>query len=234
MGCARVVRRVALQEVVDDLRAIPESEFTLERLDNYLTGLILDPATLEPYLNFQENAYTRNLVYRDALFEVLVLCWDIGQKTPVHNHRGQLGWMSVQQGMLSILNYKRVDCSAACHLESRWSKVELASDIPIAGIGFVSHVCRKETLHQISNDPAFQQRAVSLHIYSRPFDSCVVYDVAGESCSDKKLSNFTEGGLPTQGGGCAVSLSEVQLCRPPGSFEVEDESEPCEGPKFVR
>lgn len=194
MGCQRSIRRKSVLEVVEELKEIPTPGFTLETLDEYLTGLILEPSSLEPYLHFKDNAYTRNLVYRNELFEVLVLCWDKGQRTPVHNHRGQLGWMSVQQGMLSILNYKRTDCSRACNQARRWSKVELTSDIPIAGVGFVSHVSECETIHQISNDPAFDSRAVSLHIYSRPFDSCVIYDTEQEQCMDKQLSNYTEHG----------------------------------------
>jgi cysteine dioxygenase len=193
------VRRMTIDEVVDDLRSLPPAKFTLERIDQFLTGLILDQSSLQPYLHFKDDTYTRNLVYRNDLFEVLILCWDIGMRTPVHNHRGQLGWMSVQQGMLSILNYTRSDCSGACHLNRRWSKIELQSEIPIAGVGFVSHVNDHETIHQIVNDEQFQQRAVSLHIYSRPFDSCVVYDVPRQVCSDRKLSNYSEGGilLPT-------------------------------------
>lgn len=207
MGCQRPVRRKSVLEVVEELKEIPTTEFSLETLDDYLTGLILEPSSLEPYLHFKEQAYTRNLVFRNELFEVLILCWDVGQRTPVHNHRGQLGWMSVQQGMLSILNYKRTDCSRACNQERRWSKVELASDIPIAGVGFVAHVSECETIHQISNDPAFGQRAVSFHIYSKPFDSCVIYDPEHEQCMDKKLSNYTEHGrhvLTADGSGASL------------------------------
>lgn len=232
MGSARLVRRVPVAEVVEELRSIPAEKFTLECLDDYLTGLILDQRTLEPYLNFRDNAYTRNLVFRNELFEVLVLCWDVGQKTPVHNHRGQLGWMSVQQGMLSMLNYKRLDCSAACHLERRWSKVALADDIPIAGVGFVAHVSRQETIHQIYNDPAFQQRAVSLHIYSKPFDSCVVYDVARQTCSDKVLSNYTEGGRFVVSDPASITLVDGPRCADPATLANQAGGEARDGARF--
>lgn len=220
MGSARLVRRVPVQEVVEDLCSIPAEKFTLDRLDDYLTGMILDQRSLEPFLHFRDNAYTRNLIFRNELFEVLVLCWDVGQKTPIHNHRGQLGWMSVQQGMLSILNYKRLDCSAACHLDRRWSKVALADDIPIAGVGFVAHVSKQETIHQIFNDPAFDQRAVSLHIYSKPFDSCVVYDEARQMCMDKRLSNYTEGGKFVIHDSAGVNVMEKPLCADPATLEA--------------
>jgi len=202
MSLVREVRLLPVEDVLEDLKALPPEEFTLERIDDYLTGLVLDQGSLKTFLNFKDGAYTRNLVFKNDLFEVLILCWDIGQKTPVHNHRGQLGWMSVQQGMLSILNYRRIDCSGSCHLTRRWSRVDLHSEIPIAGVGFVAHVSQRETIHQIINDARFSQKAVSLHIYSRPIESCVIYDVERQFCSDKRLTNFTERGklvvIPTQ------------------------------------
>jgi cysteine dioxygenase len=193
------VRCLPVEAVISELEAIEPAEFTLKNIDQYLTGLLLDQKSLLPYLHFKTGGYTRNLIVKNQLFEALILCWDVGQKTPVHNHRGQLGWMSVQQGMLSIRNYKRLDCSGACHLRQRWSRLQLLSEVPIAGVGFVAHVSDHETIHQIVNDARFQQRAVSLHIYSRPFDSCVIYDVEGQTCQDKQLANYSEGGQLLEG-----------------------------------
>jgi hypothetical protein len=38
-----------------------------------------------------------------------------------------------------------------------------------------SYVDPAEPVHAVLNLPEFNQRAVSLHIYSRPYDSCEIY-----------------------------------------------------------
>jgi cysteine dioxygenase len=51
-----------------------------------------------------------------------------------------------------------------------------------------------EPVHKVSNPREFNQRAVSLHIYSKPFDSCVVYSEEQGTCGEIKLSYTTEYG----------------------------------------
>ena len=46
-----------------------------------------------------------------------------------------------------------------------------------------SHPCAVDPLepvHRVLNPREFNQRAVSLHVYSRPFDTCVVYSPSRE------------------------------------------------------
>ena len=179
--------------LVDHLKAIPEENFGIEAVDRVLTRVDLDLESLIPFTHIREGAYTRNLIYRDSLFEVLLLCWAPGQGTPVHNHRGQLGWMVVTQGKLTVVNYKRLRCSHECHKAERFSEM-VADRTLTANEGFLCHVRAGETVHQIRNEG--DEPAMSLHIYSRPIDTCVIYDVVNKTCRDKTLKNFTEFGEP--------------------------------------
>ena len=43
----------------------------------------------------------------------------------------------------------------------------------------------------------FQQRAASLHLYSQPIDSCVVYSPERGTCGQIKLHYTTEFGEPS-------------------------------------
>src|SRR5687768_11479706 len=47
---------------------------------------------------FDSECYTRNLVHHEEQFELLLLCWGAGQKSPIHNHEGQRCWMAVLEG----------------------------------------------------------------------------------------------------------------------------------------
>ena len=44
-----------------------------------------------------------------------------------------------------------------------------------------------EPVHRVYNPGEFNQRAVSLHVYSRPFDTCVVYSPEQGTCGVIKL-----------------------------------------------
>lgn len=197
------LRRIPMEEFVDGLRAIPRGQFSRENILQRMSNLLLERESLERYCHFIPEFYTRNKVYRNDLFEVLVLCWGVGQGTPVHNHDNQLGWMSVQRGMLSLQNYRRVGCGMGgpgedprhCRAGSEEPVLlEETSHVDIAGVGAITTVDRQDTIHAIANLPAFGEPAVSVHVYSRPIDSCVVYDLVNRSCRRVRLSYYSEDG----------------------------------------
>ena len=57
-----------------------------------------------------------------------------------------------------------------------------------------------EPVHRVLNPREFNQRAVSLHVYSRPFDTCVVYSPEQGTCGEIQLHYTTEFGKPKQKG----------------------------------
>jgi len=199
----REIQPVPIAKFVEDLQSVPEPEFTRETVLGRMRGLLFDRSSLEPYRHFIPDHYTRNLVFRNDLFEVLVLCWGSGHVTPVHNHDNQLGWLTVQEGLLSLQNFQRVSCARGGPGEDP-SRCIAGSDAPvmlaevaqmdIAGVGAVSTTDRQETIHRIANQPNFGAKALSVHIYSQPIDSCVVYDLENRSCKRIPLSYHSEHG----------------------------------------
>ena len=159
---------ISLEGFVAALRAIPEEDFNDSRVLETVTRNRVAAVDLEPFLSWKPDRYTRSLIYRDALFQVLVLCWNVGQASPVHDHAGQKCWMSLPQGRLEITNYS---FKQGRELEFIDAEIvgENASDI---------HVDQCCSVHQIANRCAWCEPAVSLHVYSRPFDSCYIYDIA--------------------------------------------------------
>jgi cysteine dioxygenase len=53
-----------------------------------------------------------------------------------------------------------------------------------------------DPVHRVVNPREFNQRAISLHVYSRPFDTCVVYSPEQGTCGEIKLHFNTEYGKP--------------------------------------
>src|SRR4029453_8566097 len=105
---------ISAGDFIDDLKSFESGPpITRDRVLDYLRETSVSRASLGPYVHFQAGAYTRNLIYRDDTFEDMAVCWSPGQRTVIHTHNGQLGWMSVEQGALAVINYKWLGCNAS-------------------------------------------------------------------------------------------------------------------------
>jgi hypothetical protein len=60
--------------------------------------------------------------------------------------------------------------------------------------GHPSFVDPEMPVHAVLNLPEYEQRAASLHIYSRPFDHCLVYSLEQRTCRDVPLFYDSEYG----------------------------------------
>ena len=56
-----------------------------------------------------------------------------------------------------------------------------------------------EPIHRVVNCQHGDQRALSLHIYSRPFDTCEIYSLEDHTYKDIQLSYWSEYGTLCQG-----------------------------------
>src|SRR4051812_34435637 len=62
---------------------------------------------IEPYIQFSDERYSRNLVYKTEDFECLVLCWKPGQRSPIHDHANSICAVYTLDGLLSADNYRK-------------------------------------------------------------------------------------------------------------------------------
>ena len=162
--------QLTISEWVKGLAAIPVREFTLQNVQDYVVRHGVLPETLDKYCYFSKGSYTRNLIFRNDLFECMTVCWEVGQHSRIHNHRDQNCWMSAPIGRLRVQNY-RVDCRDAAHGTCKIIPTD-TYDLDAAHPAYVNPI---EPVHEVMNLAEFSQRAVSIHIYSKPFDTCEVY-----------------------------------------------------------
>jgi len=180
---------VTIQEFVNRLAAVPEREFTHAGILGFLRRHPVDLASLEPYLYFSSDHYTRNLIHRTSLFELLAICWESGQKSAIHNHRDQRCWMATAYGKVQVQNFKliRKDPAArVCELEAD-THCLIAPNSP-------QEVDPDEPIPHVINPASFASRAFTIHIYSSPFDTCEVYDLKEKHYRDVPLVNTSEFG----------------------------------------
>ena len=186
------VKQVSIHDFISALGKFPEAAFDhTEQIRKFLEDSPLDPESLAPYLTWDGQHYTRNLVDKTSLYELLAICWEVGQASSVHNHRDQNCWMAVPIGRLLVENFHVVheDIAAGkCTIKSTGT-LEMNTSHPCA-------VDPREPVHRVFNPREFNQRAVSLHVYSRPFDTCVVYSAEQGTCGEIQLRYTTEYGKP--------------------------------------
>src|SRR5712691_6858013 len=189
---ATAVKPIPIHDFVAQLRQFPEPAFDqTEQLRRFLQDAPVDPDSLAPYLTWDRQHYTRNLIDKTPLYELVAICWEVGQASSVHNHRDQNCWMAVPIGRLQVENFHLVHQD----LQSGRSQLEPTNTIEM-NISQPCAVDPADPVHRVVNPREFNERAVSLHIYSRPFDTCVVYSPEQGTGGEIKLHFTTEYGKP--------------------------------------
>jgi cysteine dioxygenase type I len=187
-----VTKFISIQDFVSELHKFPAPAFDhTGDILAFLERTAVSPDTLTRYLNWDRQHYTRNLIDKTPLYELIAICWEVGQASSVHNHRDQNCWMSVPIGRLLVENFHLVSQDldhGRCQL-SPTDSAEMNPTRPCA-------VDPLDPVHRVLNPRHFAERAVSLHIYSRPFDSCVVYSPEQGTCGTIKLHYNTVYGKP--------------------------------------
>jgi cysteine dioxygenase len=167
-----------VESLVDDLERC-QSKDEYAQLIKYI-DLPLDE--LAQFAYWDEECYTRNCIERTEDYELLLLCWDVGQVTPIHCHNAQECWVYVAQGELAEVRYK-------------WDGV---SPKPIAisegkaergNLSYMNDAMGYHTLENIG-----EGRAMSLHLYVKAIDECTIWDDTENAFITKQQSYHTVGG----------------------------------------
>jgi cysteine dioxygenase len=125
---------------------------------------------------FGADYYSRNLLHRNDLYELIVLCWNVGQRSPIHDHARQRCWMAVLEGSVCETLYRvtDVDCRAVPGATRQFEP------------GSVAFIVDEIGWHR--NEPAAQRAAVTLHLYSKPIGECRIFDETSGRALQRKLS----------------------------------------------
>ncbi len=194
-------------DLIAGLQDLEHQALTTTLVRDFLAETRPSAEALAPYILWNSERYARNLIYRDEHFEVLALCWLPGQQTPIHSHAGQLGWVTVVQGELECRNYRFVKAPAESSTPrksrsvgdpsaaSRRVEVELIASATCAADGSVAVVDRRQTTHQIANLERSRHGGVSLHVYSKPIDCCVLFDEASRCWERRQLQYHSADGV---------------------------------------
>ena len=150
-----------MKSLIHDLKEYARQDFPVPEISTFLSQYKLPQVTLADYVKFKTDKYARHLVHKDEDFEILIVCWQPGQKAPIHGHEGEKCWMRVESGALQVCNYQ---------LDSIEPLALTMIDLVQGERGYLDGPAE---IHSVEN--IFDQPAVSLHIYAKPFSECDIY-----------------------------------------------------------
>lgn len=129
------------------------------------------------FINFSEEKYVRSCVAKGDGFELILLAWEKGQKSSIHGHDGNEGWVYVLQGEFEEKRYQMNSETEDLILKS---KVRLHEKE-------ICHTSKDKTeFHSIAN--VNDGRSLSLHLYKNPIKQCRVYDEKNDEMVKRNLS----------------------------------------------
>jgi cysteine dioxygenase len=139
-------------------------EMKLPDLRKFISRLKVDRSEISTHIHFTEDRYARNLVYKSDDFECLVLCWQPGQRSPIHDHANSICAVYAVDGTLSADNYRK---TANGHIRADYSE-----DLKPGSILTI----QTTEIHQVSNLQD-SSNLVSLHFYLGPLENSFLYSV---------------------------------------------------------
>lgn len=159
----------SLTTLIDQLNGASKKEYKS-------IGVNLDiPLTeFNPYVHWSQDHYTRNCIVREKNFELILLCWEPGQKTAIHCHGGEECWVYIIDGNIMESHYEILN-----------DQLKIKDKIKLFA-GQKSFMSDDLGYHTLENNQ--NKRTISLHLYMNPIDDCTVYDRRTEEFVSKSLS----------------------------------------------
>jgi len=165
-----------IQSLNELVSALSEGERTT--FNNIIRSTKLSKEDLEDYSSWSEDSYTRNCIVENEKFELILLCWEPGQITPIHNHGGEECWVNIVEGDFEEIIYKESEAGGLEHVKLTHAKS-----------GDVTYMIDFMGCHSLQN--LSDTRSMSLHCYAKPIKTCRVYDEASKEFVDKDLAYDT-------------------------------------------
>lgn len=156
--------RFAIDDLILEMTRTPPQQLRLSHLYDWVSQLDLKDDLFQQHLCFCSQGYQRRLLCRTSRFEMLILCWQPGQSSTIHDHADSLNVTRVYQGILTSRTFQQSCGTGRCRFqqvsEKQLHRNELAT------------VDRHE-IHQLAN--LSDHNLVTLHVYARPLQTIQVY-----------------------------------------------------------
>jgi cysteine dioxygenase len=160
---------LSLEEMLTRLDCY-SSHVPLRDLADMLRCFEPDWDALEPFLQFHPGRYQRNLLRGGDAYDALLICWQAGQRSPIHDHRGSNCAFRVLQGTATESTFQRTPRGLIYPIRSHdWTVADVCAS-------------RDADIHQVSN--LHDEDLVTLHLYSPPLRVMGQYSLQSTETTD--------------------------------------------------
>ena len=169
-----------MDSFIKSLKSCAERDFPINEVSALILNSQFSNKLLNKYSHFNKKIYTRNMIYKDSTFEVLLICWSAGQMAPIHGHEGEKCWFKILSGSLDIYNYE----------------LETLKPLKLKKLGKITassgYLDGPADIHSINN--CYKNPVITLHIYAKPYDSCDIYDLKTNQIQRLKMNYYSING----------------------------------------
>lgn len=169
----------SIEQLISALSTRDQSQY-----NKIIRSLEIPVRAFKNHCSWSEECYTRNCIAEDDNFELILLCWQKGQITPIHNHGGEECWVRIIEGEFKETVYSTDDVSELKVVKTITSR---ANDVT-----YMKDFMGVHSIENLSN-----KRSMSLHLYAKPIRSCKIYDEESGCFVEKNLSYDTVSPLVT-------------------------------------
>lgn len=163
----------SVNELVTALSEGERATFT-----DIIHSINLPSSAFEPFCSWSNKSYTRNCIVENEKFELILLCWEKGQLTPIHDHGGEECWVKIIQGEFKETIYKLNETGELHTVKTSISKT-----------GDTSYMIDFMGCHRLENK--HNGRSMSLHLYAKPIKNCQLFDENSGKFVRKNLAYCT-------------------------------------------
>ncbi|KAK2576098.1 hypothetical protein KPH14_007433 [Odynerus spinipes] len=162
-----------LRELIDALHdAFKTDHVDIDHVQDLMASYKSNPLEWKKYAKFDRYRYTRNLVDEgNGRFNLMVLCWGEGHGSAIHDHANAHCVMKVLQGELCETRYAWPSVSEGSDDTKELEELERNT----LRLNDICYINDSLGLHRVEN-PSTMNPAVSLHLYSPPFETCSVFN----------------------------------------------------------
>uniref|UniRef100_A0A7S2W5U3 Cysteine dioxygenase n=1 Tax=Eucampia antarctica TaxID=49252 RepID=A0A7S2W5U3_9STRA len=136
------------------------------RITELYSRLFLNKEDKEKFQYFDENKkYTRNLIATDhTTFALILMCWNPGKESPIHDHPCDGCWMRVCEGSIEEYRYDKNDSTDVLVCSSHF----------VYKTGQLAYITDSMGYHKVGN-PSKSQAATTMHLYIPPIQKCKIW-----------------------------------------------------------
>ena len=120
---------------------------------------------VQEYCMWSNSSLTGNYLRKTEEYELLLLCWEPGQRSTIHGHNGQRGWCYIIEGTIIEEQFE---------FPKTQGKMRLMSTI-LLNQGELVHIRDDIGLQRLIN-VSDNERAITLHLYVKPLGSINVFN----------------------------------------------------------